>query len=313
MPRARVGIVGAGNVGAACAFILQKKSICDIILSDIVEGVPQGKALDMNECRQVDHHSTRVTGTNNVADMRDCRVVVITAGVPRKPGMTREQLLDINAGIIRDVCGQLTGAGARPVLIVVTNPLDVMTYAALRVTGFPRERVIGMAGVLDSNRYAHFIAERLQVSPRDISAMVLGSHGDTMVPLPRFTTVAGIPITELLSPEECQALAVKARDGGIEIVNYLKTSAWLAPGSSIAAMVESILNDENRVLPCSALLQGEYGLNDVVVGVPCKLGDGGIKEILKLKLTPDEQAALAKSASVVAENCRLLKLGPSPS
>ena len=308
MPRARVGIVGAGNVGAACAFILQKKGICDVVMSDIVEGVPQGKALDMNECRQVDHHSTRVTGTTNVADMKDCQVVVITAGVPRKPGMTREQLLDINAGIIKDVCSKLLATGAKPVIIVVTNPLDVMTYAALKITGFPRNRVLGMAGVLDSNRYAHFIAERLQVSPRDIHAMVLGSHGDTMVPVPRFTTVAGIPITELLPKEECDALAIKARDGGIEIVNYLKTSAWLAPGSSIAAMVEAVINDENRVLPCSAYLDGEYGLKDVVVGVPCKIGDGGVKEILKVKLTEGEQAALAKSAAVVKENCALLKL-----
>jgi len=308
MPRPKVGIVGAGNVGAAAAFILAKRNLCDVLLSDIVEGLPQGKALDMNECRQVDHHSTRVTGTNNVADMKDCQVVVITAGVPRKPGMTREQLLDINAGIIKDVCSKLTGAGAKPVLVVVTNPLDVMTYAALKVTGFPRNRVIGMAGVLDSNRYAHFIAERLQVSAKDISAMVMGSHGDTMVPLPRFTTVGGIPITELLSKEECDQLAVKARDGGIEIVNYLKTSAWLAPGSSIAAMVESILYDENRVLPCSCYLDGEYGLKDVVVGVPAKIGDGGVKEILKIKLTADEMAAVKKSADVVAENCRLLKL-----
>jgi malate dehydrogenase len=301
MPRPKVGIVGAGNVGAACAFILQKKNIADVILSDIVEGVPQGKALDMNQCRQVDHHSTRVTGTNNVADMKDCQVVVITAGVPRKPGMTREQLLDINAGIIKDVCTKLTATGAKPVIIVVTNPLDVMTYAALQITKFPRERVIGMAGVLDSNRYAHFIAERLQVSPRDIHAMVLGSHGDTMVPLPRFTTVAGVPITELLPKEECDQLAIKARDGGIEIVNYLKTS-------SIATMVEAILNDENRVLPCSVFLTGEYGLQNVVVGVPVKLGEGGVKQILQLKLAPEEQAALAKSASVVAENQKILKL-----
>ncbi|MBI2931056.1 MAG: malate dehydrogenase [Planctomycetes bacterium] len=308
MPRPKVGIVGAGNVGAACAFILQKRNVADVVMSDIVQGLPQGKALDMNQCRQVDHHSTRVTGTNEISDMRDCQVVVITAGVPRKPGMTREQLLDVNAGIIKDVCSKLLGTGAKPVIIVVTNPLDVMTYVALKITGFPRARVLGMAGMLDSNRYAHFIAERLQVSPRDISAMVLGSHGDTMVPLPRFTTVAGIPITELLPKEECDQLAIRARDGGIEIVNFLKTSAWLAPGSSIASMVEAILNDENRVMPCAAYLDGEYGLTDVVVGVPCKLGDGGIKEVMKLKLLPDELAALKKSAAVVKENCGLLKL-----
>jgi len=309
MARPRVGIVGAGNVGAAAAFILAKRNLCDVLLSDIVEGLPQGKGLDMNECRQIDHHEGAVTGTNRIEDMKDCAVVVITAGVPRKPGMTREQLLDINTNIIRDVCGKLKSTGASPVLIVVTNPLDVMTYAALKITGFPKRRVLGMAGVLDSNRFAHFVAERLQVSPRDVQAMVLGSHGDTMVALPRFTTVGGIPITELLPKEECDKLAIRARDGGAEIVALLKTgSAYYAPGSSIAAMVESILYDQNRVLPCSAYLEGEYGLSDVVVGVPCRIGEGGLKQILEVKLQPEELAALKRSADVVKENVRLLKL-----
>jgi malate dehydrogenase len=309
MARPRVGIVGAGNVGAAAAFILSKRNLCDVLLSDIVEGMPQGKGLDMNECRQVDHHDATVTGTNRIEDMKDCAVVVITAGVPRKPGMTREQLLDINTNIIRDVCAKLKNSGANPVLMVVTNPLDVMTYAALKITGFPKKRVLGMAGVLDSNRFAHFVAERLQVSPRDVQAMVLGSHGDTMVALPRFTTVGGIPITELLPKEECDRLAIRARDGGAEIVALLKTgSAYYAPGSSIAAMVESILYDQNRVLPCSVLLEGEYGLTDVVVGVPCRIGEGGLKEILQVKLQPEELAALKRSADVVKENVRLLKL-----
>jgi malate dehydrogenase len=309
MARPRVGIVGAGNVGAAAAFILSKRNQCDVLLSDIVEGMPQGKGLDMNECRQIDHHEATVTGTNRIEDMKDCAVVVITAGVPRKPGMTREQLLDINTGIIRDVCAKLKNCGANPVLMVVTNPLDVMTYAALKITGFPKKRVLGMAGVLDSNRFAHFVAERLQVSPRDVQAMVLGSHGDTMVALPRFTTVGGIPITELLPKEECDKLAVRARDGGAEIVALLKTgSAYYAPGSSIAAMVEAILFDQNRVLPCSVLLEGEYGLSDVVVGVPCRIGDGGLKQVIELKLQPDEMAALKRSADVVKENVRLLKL-----
>lgn len=309
MPRAKVGIVGAGNVGAAAALILTKKNLCDIILSDIVEGLPQGKGLDMNQARQVDHHDCTVTGTNRIEDMKDCQIVVITAGVPRKPGMTREQLLEINTGIIRDVCTKLKSTGASPILIVVTNPLDVMTWAALKITGFPRNRVLGMAGVLDSNRFAHFVAERLKVSPRDVNAMVLGSHGDTMVAIPRFTTVAGIPITELLSKEECDQLGIRARDGGAEIVKLLKTgSAYYAPGSSIAIMVESILYDQNRVLPCAAYLEGEYGLKDVYVGVPCKLGEGGLKEILQVKLQPDELAALQKSAAVVKENCALLKL-----
>ena len=309
MARPRVGIVGAGNVGAAAAFILTKRNLCDVLLSDIVEGMPQGKGLDMNECRQVDQHDATVTGTNRIEDMKDCSVVVITAGVPRKPGMTREQLLDINTNIIRDVCAKLKSSGANPVLIVVTNPLDVMTYAALKITGFPKKRVLGMAGVLDSNRFAHFVADRLQVSPRDVSAMVLGSHGDTMVALPRFTTVGGIPITELLPKEECDRLAIRARDGGAEIVALLKTgSAYYAPGSSIAAMVESILYDQNRVLPCSVLLEGEYGLDDVVVGVPCRIGEGGLKEVLQIKLLPDEMAALKRSADVVRDNVKILKL-----
>jgi malate dehydrogenase len=271
--------------------------------------MPQGKALDMSESRQVDHHDAWASGTNRVEDMKECSIVCITAGVPRKPGMTREHLLDINTGIVRDVCSKLKSVGASPILIVVTNPLDVMTYAALKLTGFTRERVIGMAGVLDSNRFAHFVAEKLQVSPKDISAMVLGSHGDTMVAMPRFTTVGGIPITELLSKEEIDKLCVRTANGGAEIVNLLKQgSAYYAPGSSIASMVEAILHDSNRVLPCSVLLQGEYGLNDVVVGVPCKLGEGGLKQILQVKLTSEEDAALKKSAAVVQENVRLLKL-----
>ncbi|MBI4565090.1 MAG: malate dehydrogenase [Planctomycetes bacterium] len=309
MPRPKVGIVGAGNVGAAAAFLLTKRNMCDVILSDIVAGLPQGKSLDMNQCRMADHHDATVTGTNRIEDMEDCAVVVITAGVPRKPGMSREQLLEINTNILRDVCEKLKNTHAHPVLIVVTNPLDVMTYAALKITGYPKRRVLGMAGVLDSNRFAHFVAERLRVSPREVQAMVLGSHGDTMVALPRFTTVAGIPIPELLSKEECDALAARTRDGGAEIVALLKTgSAYYAPGSSIAAMVGSILFDQDRVMPCSVLLEGEYGLKDVVVGVPCKLGDGGLKQIIELKLTPDESAALQRSAAVVRENIKLLKL-----
>jgi malate dehydrogenase len=310
MPRPIVGVVGAGNVGASAALMMLKKDLCDVVLCDIpqVEGMPQGKALDMSESRQVDYHDAKAWGTTRVEDLKECSIVCITAGVPRKPGMTREQLLEVNANIIRDVTGKLKGAGATPILIVVTNPLDVMTYAALRLTGFPRERVLGMAGVLDSNRFAHFVAEELKVSPKDVSAMVLGSHGDTMVAMPRFTTVAGIPITELLPKERIDALAQRTRDGGIEIVNLLKTgSAYYAPGSSIVAMVEAILHDSNRVLPCSVLLKGEYGLDDVVVGVPCKIGEGGLKQILQLRLTPEEDAALKRSAAVVKENIRALK------
>lgn len=311
MPRPKVGVVGAGNVGSSAALMMLKKDLCDVVLCDIpqTEGMPAGKALDMSESRQIDYHDAKAWGTTNVADLKDCQIVCITAGVPRKPGMTREQLLEINAGIVRDVCGQLKAAGASPILIVVTNPLDVMTCAALKITGYPRSKVLGMAGVLDSNRFAHFVAEKLQVSPKDVAAMVLGSHGDTMVAVPRFTTVAGIPITELLPKDEIEALCKRTRDGGIEIVNLLKTgSAYYAPGSSIVAMVEAILHDSNRVLPCSVRLEGEYDLQDVVVGVPCRIGEGGLKEILKVKLQPDELSALHKSAAVVRENCALLKL-----
>ncbi len=309
MPRPKVGIVGAGNVGASAAFSLAKDGVCDVILSDIVEGLPQGKALDMSESRQIDGHDTGVTGTNDVADMKDCEIVVITAGLPRKQGMSREQLLEINTGIIREVCGKLKDSGADPILIVVTNPLDVMAYAAWKITGFPKHRVIGMAGVLDSNRLAHFVAEKLQVSVRDISPMVLGGHGDSMVSLPRFTTVSGIPITELMSAEDIEALVDRTRHGGAEIVGLLKKgSAYYAPGASIAAMVRAILHDENRILPCSAYLEGEYGLNGVYVGVPCKLGEGGLKQILELKLTKKEQDELNKSAAIVKENIEILKL-----
>ena len=309
MPRPKVGIVGAGNVGASAAFSLAKDGVCDVILSDIVEGLPQGKALDMSESRQIDGHDTGVTGTNDVADMKDCEIVVITAGLPRKQGMSREQLLEINTGIIREVCGKLKDSGADPILIVVTNPLDVMAYAAWKITGFPKHRVIGMAGVLDSNRLAHFVAEKLQVSVRDISPMVLGGHGDSMVSLPRFTTVSGIPITELMSAEDIEALVDRTRHGGAEIVGLLKKgSAYYAPGASIAAMVRSILHDENRILPCSAYLEGEYGLNGVYLGVPCKLGEGGLKQILELKLTKKEQDELNKSAAIVKENIEILKL-----
>lgn len=311
MPRPKVGVVGAGNVGASAALFLVKKDLCDVVLCDVpaVEGMPQGKALDMSESRQGDGHDAKAVGTTKIEDLKDCSIVCVTAGVPRKPGMTREQLQGINAGIIRDVCGKLKGAGANPILIVCTNPLDVMTCAALKVMGAPRGRVLGMAGVLDSNRLAHFVAEELGVSPRDVSAMVLGSHGDTMVALPRFTTVGGIPITELLPPDRIEALCRRTRDGGIEIVNLLKQgSAYYSPASSMAAMVEAILHDTRRVLPCSVLLEGEYGLSGVVLGVPCVLGEGGLKRILDVKLSPEEQAALHRSADVVRENIKALSV-----
>ncbi len=309
MPRVRVGIVGAGNVGASLAQVLVQKNLCDVVISDIVEGLPQGKALDMSQSRSPGWYDASVVGTNNVAEMNGCRIVVVTAGVPRKPGMTREQLLEINSNIIRDVCSKVKTFNPRPILIVVTNPLDVMTYLALKLTGFDRKQVFGMAGVLDSARFVHFISTKLQVSVKDIQTMIIGSHGDTMVALPRYTTVSGIPLTQLLSQGEIDDLVKRARDGGIEIVNLLKTgSAYYAPASSIAVMVEAILKNENRVLPCAVYLNGEYSLNDVVIGVPVKVGEGGVVDIIKLSLEPNELRELHRSASVVKENINLLKL-----
>jgi malate dehydrogenase len=296
-------------VGASLAFSIINRDIADVVMSDIVEGLPQGKALDMSESRTPDLHDCGVSGTNKIEDMNGCDIVVITAGVPRKPGMTREQLLDINAKIIRDVGAVLKTFKTQPIVIVVTNPLDVMTYLAYKILGFPKSKVIGMAGVLDSSRMCHFIAEELKVSAKDVHAMVMGSHGDTMVPLPRFTSVSGIPLPELLPADKIEKINQRTRDGGAEIVALLKTgSAYYAPGSSIAVMVEAILKDEKRLLPCSAVLEGEYGLRDVVVGVPVRLGRGGIEQIIELKLNEQEKAALNKSADVVKENIKILKI-----
>lgn len=309
MARRKIGVVGAGNVGASAALLIQQRGIGDVILSDIVEGMPQGKALDLTELGPVEGLDSLVRGTTAIEEMKDCEVVVLTAGVPRKPGMTREQLLDINAKIVRDVCDRLLKVNANPILIVVTNPLDVMTYLAWKATGWDRRRVLGMAGVLDSSRMAWFVAEKLGVSMRDVRAMVLGSHGDTMVALPRFTTVSGVPITELMSAADVEAISKRTRDGGIEIVNLLKTgSAFYAPGASCAAMVESIVRDEKRLLPCSVALQGEYGLKDTIVGVPVILGAAGAERIVELKLSPEELAAVHKSAKVVRDNLDVLKL-----
>lgn len=309
MARRKIGIVGAGMVGASAALLIQQRQIGDVILSDIVEGMPQGKGLDLTELAPVEGCDSIVRGTNAIEDMKDCDIVAITAGVPRKPGMTREQLLDINAKIVRDVTDRLKKVDAHPILIVVTNPLDVMTYLAWKSTGWDRRRVIGMAGVLDSARMAWFVAEKLGVSMKDVRAMVLGSHGDSMVAMPRFTTVSGIPITELMSAADIEAISKRTCNGGIEIVNLLKTgSAFYAPGASIAAMVESIAYDEKRILPCSVALQGEYGLKDTIVGVPVVLGAAGVERIIELKLTPEELAAVKKSAAVVRENLDVLKL-----
>ena len=309
MSRPTVGIVGAGNVGASAALLIARRELADVIISDIVPDLPQGKALDLTQMTAAEGLDARITGTNDGADMKDCGIVVITAGLPRKPGMSREQLLDVNAKILTDVVKPLKESPIPPILVVVTNPLDVMTFLALKLTGWGRLRVFGMAGVLDSSRMATFVAMKLGVSMKDVSAMVMGSHGDSMVGLPRYTTVSGIPITELMSAEEVTEIMERTRHGGAEIVRLLKTgSAYYAPGASIAQMVGSILRNEKRILPTSVYLEGEYGLKDVVVGVPAMLGETGMEKVIEITLEPDEKEQLHKSAEVVRQNCALLKL-----
>ena len=300
--RRKVTVVGAGMVGGTVAQTLAQRDYADVVLLDIVEGMPQGKALDLMQAGAVLGYGTRLTGTNDYADTADSDVVVITSGIARKPGMSRDDLLKTNMGIVRGVTEQVVATSPDAVLIVVSNPLDAMCHAAFDVAGFPRERVIGMAGVLDAARFKTFIAMELDVSVEDVSAFVLGGHGDTMVPLSRYSTVAGIPITELLSAERVRALEERTASGGAEIVGLLKTgSAYYAPGVSVVEMVDAVLLDKKRVLPCSVLLRGEYGIEDVFVGVPVTLGAGGMGRIIEVTLTDAERAALAKSADSVRE------------
>lgn len=299
--RAKISIVGAGMVGSSAALKMAQKELGDIVLADVVEFVAEGKALDMAESAPLEGFDTEIVGkTNDYSVIADSDVVVITAGVARKPGMSRMDLLMTNAGIVEGIAEHIRTLAPNAAVIVVTNPLDVMTYIAWKVTGFPRERVIGQAGVLDSIRMRYFVAQALGVSVKDVQAMVLGSHGDQMVPLPRYTTVAGVPITELLSPETIEHINQRTRDGGAEIVNLLKTgSAYYAPGAAVAEMVEAIVRDKKRLLPCSVLLQGEYGLHDVFIGVPVVLGKSGVERIVELKLTEEELQALRRSADEV--------------
>jgi len=300
--RNKITIIGAGNVGAATAHWLAERELGDIVLVDIPQtgGMPAAKALDLTEAGPAIGYDTRITGTTGYDETANSDVVVITAGVPRKPGMTREDLVGTNQKIITDVVTRIKVTSPNAILIIVTNPLDTMAHLARKVSGFPRERVIGQAGVLDSARMRAFIAMELNVSVENTHAFVLGGHGDEMVPLPRYSTVAGIPITELLPPERVEAIVERTRKGGGEIVNLLKTgSAYYAPGAAVAQMVEAILKDKKLILPCAAYLQGEYGLNDMYFGVPVKLGRGGAEEIVEIKLTPEEQAALEKSAALV--------------
>lgn len=300
----KITVVGAGNVGATTAQRLAELDLADVVLIDIpaTEGMPAGKALDITQSGPVYGYDSRVTGATSYEAAQGSDVVIVTAGVPRKPGMSRDDLLSINAGILKAVSGEIARHCANALLIIVSNPLDAMCQIALKVTGFPKERVIGMAGVLDSARFASFIAEALQVSVLDVQPTVLGGHGDTMVPIPRYSTVAGVPLPELMSADTLQALIRRTRDGGAEIVKLLKTgSAYYAPSASVVAMVESVLKDKKRIMPCAAYLEGEYGCHGHFLGVPVKLGRKGIEKIMPLTLTPEEQAQLALSAASVRD------------
>jgi malate dehydrogenase len=296
----KVTVVGAGNVGATAAQRLAEKELCDVVLVDIVEGVPQGKALDLTEAAPIEKHDANVTGTNGYEATAGSDIVIITAGIPRKPGMSRDDLISTNAGIIKSVTSEIVKYSPDCVLIIVSNPLDAMCHVAYEASGFPKNRVIGMAGVLDSARFRAFIAMELNVSVENTHAFVLGGHGDTMVPLPRYSTVAGIPITELMPKDRIDALVDRTANGGAEIVGLLKTgSAFYAPASAAVEMAESIIKDKKKVLPCAAYLEGEYGISELFIGVPVKLGKDGIEEVIEITLMEDEKAALMKSADAV--------------
>ena len=307
--RKKVTIVGSGNVGATAAHWIAAKELADVVLIDIIEGVPQGKGLDLLEAMPIEKRDSHVSGTNDYKDTANSDIVVITAGIPRKPGMSRDDLLNTNHGIMKAVIGEVVKHSPNSILIIVSNPLDAMAQAAYKLSGFPRERVIGMAGVLDSARFRAFIAEELKVSVENVNAFVLGGHGDTMVPLPRYSTVAGIPITELIPKDRLDAIVQRTRDGGAEIVKYLKTgSAYYAPSAAATEMIEAILKDKKKILPCAAYLEGEYGIKGLYVGVPVKLGAKGIEQIIEIKLTPEEKAGLDKSAVAVKELCAVINV-----
>jgi malate dehydrogenase len=304
----KVTVVGAGNVGATAAQRLAEKQLCDVVLVDIVEGVPQGKALDLAEAAAIEKHDSHLTGTNGYDETADSDIVIITAGIPRKPGMSRDDLISTNAGIVRNVTQEVASRSPEAIIIIVSNPLDAMCHVAYDTCGFPKKRVIGMAGVLDSARFRAFISMELDVSVENTHAFVLGGHGDTMVPLPRYSTVAGIPITELLAKDRIDALVERTRNGGAEVIKLLKTgSAYYAPASAAVEMAESILKDKKKILPCAVYLQGEYGIQDLFIGVPVKLGAEGAEEIIEITLTEEEQQALKKSADSVQELKDLLK------
>jgi malate dehydrogenase len=303
MSARKITVVGAGHVGASCAQRLAEKELAEeVVLIDIIDGIPQGKALDQWESAPIEGFDTRVVGANDYESSAGSDMFIVTAGIARKPGMSRDDLLNTNARIVGSVSSEIARVAPDSIIMMISNPLDVMAYVALRTTGFPRERVIGMAGVLDTARYRSFVAMELDVSVADIQALVLGGHGDTMVPVPRYATVTGIPITQLMSAETIDRLVQRTRDGGAEIVNFLKQgSAFYAPGASITQMVEAIVKDKKRLLPAAAYLEGEYGLSGVYIGVPILLGAGGVEKIIEVELTDDEKAALRRSAAAVEE------------
>ena len=309
MGRKKVTVVGAGNVGATAAHRLVDKELCDVVLIDIVEGMPQGKALDLAESAPIEGYDCRLVGSNGYKESADSDVVLITSGLPRKPGMSRDDLLKTNSDIVGQVTEQVAKYSPNSIIIVVSNPLDAMTQVAFRKSGFGKNRVMGMAGVLDSARMRCFLAEALNVSVENVTAFVLGGHGDTMVPLPRYSTCAGIPVTELLPKEQLDAIITRTANGGAEIVGLLKTgSAYYAPSLGAVEMTEAIIKDKKKILPCAVFLEGEYGINNLFVGVPVKLGKNGVEQIIEISLTNDERAALQKSAAAVQELVDILEI-----
>ena len=305
----KITVVGAGFVGATCARRIIEKDLADVVLIDIIEGLPQGRALDLMESAPIEGYSSQILGTNEYKDTKNSDIVIVTAGIARKPGMSRDDLLQTNAKIIKDVITKIVKESPNAILIMVTNPLDVMSYYAYKISGFESKRVIGMAGVLDSARYRFFIAEALGVTPSLVNAFVLGGHGDSMVPLPRYSTVNGIPITQLLSKKKIDEINIRTKNGGAEIVGLLKTgSAYYAPSASVVEMVKSIILNEHKILPCCVLLNGEYGLNDVYCGVPTKLSNKGVEEIIEINLTKDEIDSLKNSSNAVKMNIKKLNI-----
>ena len=306
MSRKKISVIGAGNVGATAAFLIAQKQLGDVVMIDIVDGIPQGKALDMAQTGPVEMFDANISGALSYEETAGSDVVIITSGSPRKPGMTREDLLNINAKIVGDVTSNVIKHSPDTILVMLTNPLDIMTYHAWKISGFPQNRVVGQAGVLDSARFRTFVSMELDVSVEDITAMVMGGHGDTMVPLPRYTTVGGIPITQLIPDDRIEEISDRTRNGGGEIVNLLKVSGYYAAGASLAQMAEAIVLDKKRLIPCSAYLTGQYGINDLYIGVPIKLGANGVEDILEISLEENELEALQKSSQTYREGIQMI-------